>query len=303
MATGESPSVSVVVPVYNGEETMLGCIESLRALEWPADGLEIVVVDNGSTDSTREIVAAAGGVTLLEEPVRSSYAARNKGIAESSGTLIAFTDADCVVSPRWLAGAAPHFEDESVGAVSGGIESDEPRSPVEKYLAARRSLSNERAFGHGFCPACVTANVVYRRQVFDKVGPFQQRWPSGGDIDMAWRMQKEGGFSLLYEPSASVVHHHRSSLGALYRQRRRMAVGAELLAARWKESGFRSRSRLCGNLANMILKAALVPLTAPLYPFAPGLFWRQLIGVAVRAADIAGRHAGRKVARELVKSP
>ena len=300
---GEAPSVSVIVPALDAEKTIGTCVESLLALDYPRDSVEIVIVDNGSTDRTREIVSAHPVKLLSETSVKTPAAPRNLGVRETSGEIVAFIDSDCEADPLWLTSAVGYFADESVGAVSGRIESAEPRSAIERYIARRASLSNERAFRHSFMPACVMANAVYRRDVFDRVGPFEQAWPCGCDIDFSWRMQADGGWRLLYEPAASVVHHHRTTLSSFYRQRRAWAIGAELLAAKWNSKLPRPRNYLARDLWHMAAKALLIPVTLPAAPVAPGLFWRQVIGLVGRAADIAGRRTGRHLATELVPAP
>ena len=97
-------AASVIVPVFNGADTIGECLASLLALDYPPSGFEIVVVDNGSTDGTAAVVAGLGGrVRLLHEPVRGASAARNRGVRAARGRLVAFTDADCAVEPHWLA--------------------------------------------------------------------------------------------------------------------------------------------------------------------------------------------------------
>ena len=95
------PSVTVVVPAYNSQETIAGCIESLVNLHYPREKLEIIVADNGSRDSTVAI-ASRYPVRVLREEQRGAAAARNCGIREARGEYIAFTDSDCQVAPDWL---------------------------------------------------------------------------------------------------------------------------------------------------------------------------------------------------------
>ena len=95
MASEPAPFVSVIVPVRNGERTVADCLTSLLELDYPTDSREILVVDNGSTDRTAEIVQRLPVTYLLEERVGRSHA-RNRGIEASSSELLAFIDADCV---------------------------------------------------------------------------------------------------------------------------------------------------------------------------------------------------------------
>src|SRR5262249_58919523 len=89
---------------------------------WPREALELIVVDNRSTDATRAVVAEYPVRLLEEHHVQSSYAARNRGVAASHGDLLAFTDADCVPDPGWVRGLAGAFDDDQIGLAAGPIE-------------------------------------------------------------------------------------------------------------------------------------------------------------------------------------
>src|SRR2546421_3172407 len=92
--------VSVVVPILNGAATIDQCIRSILGLDFPPAQLEVIVVDNGSTDSTREVLGRyRDRIRVLSEPIRGPAAARNAGVRAACGRWIAFTDADCVVDP------------------------------------------------------------------------------------------------------------------------------------------------------------------------------------------------------------
>src|SRR5579862_2632146 len=93
---------SVVVPFYNAERTIEKCIHALMAQSYPADRYEILMVDNNSTDTSANIVRSYPAVHYLKEGKQGSYAARNNGIAAAKGTVVAFTDPDCVPREDWL---------------------------------------------------------------------------------------------------------------------------------------------------------------------------------------------------------
>jgi glycosyltransferase involved in cell wall biosynthesis len=82
-----SPFISVVVPVYNGDRIIGNCVESLLNQSYPKDNYEIIVVDNGSTDNTRAIIKKYPVKMLIEDSIKSSYAARNKGIKHAKGEV------------------------------------------------------------------------------------------------------------------------------------------------------------------------------------------------------------------------
>jgi cellulose synthase/poly-beta-1,6-N-acetylglucosamine synthase-like glycosyltransferase len=235
------PLISIVVPVRDGAAHIARCLESLLALDWPAERREIIVVDNASTDATAEIVRGLG-VTPLREERRGAGIARNTGWRAARGELIAFTDCDCVASPRWLRLLVPTFEDAEVGGAGGRLVPSPPQSAVEEYIIAKDILSQERAMRDELLspPFLVTANAMYRRAALEAVGGFDE-WltVNGEDADLAWRVQW-GGWKLVYVPEAEVTHNHRSDVRGFMRQVRSYGAGTSYLFKKHRERfGFR----------------------------------------------------------------
>ncbi len=114
----EQPLISVVVPVRNGERTIRDCLASLLRMDYPETRRELLVVDNGSTDRTAEIIKSFP-VRYVSEGCRGIPHARNRGIEASQGAIVAFTDADCVVDAAWLRELVRGFEEEGIGGVEG----------------------------------------------------------------------------------------------------------------------------------------------------------------------------------------
>ena len=94
--------ISVVVPFYNAARYIEDCIKALLAQTYSSTRYEIIMVDNNSIDGSAELVRKYSSIRLLVEPKQGSYAARNRGVAAANGTIIAFTDADCVPAADWL---------------------------------------------------------------------------------------------------------------------------------------------------------------------------------------------------------
>ena len=124
------PKVSVIVPIYNGEQDLPGLLKCLIAQTYPSEQVEFLLVDNGSRDRTPELLAAAAdefasqGLTLNvlnERDIQRAYAARNTAIHAASGEFLAFTDADCYPQPGWLIGLMQPFTDDTLGLVAGKI--------------------------------------------------------------------------------------------------------------------------------------------------------------------------------------
>ena len=225
-----APSVSVIVPVYNEGGKIGECIEALLAQDLTEAEWEVIVVDNGSTDSTADVVADYPVEFVREDDAVGSYAARNRGIAAAQGAILAFTDADCVPVPGWLRIALAAFEDPAVHVVGGEIAAAPAENEVERYLGAGRFLSHRYGLEHPFLPYFQTANVFYRREVFQRLGQFSADLISGGDVDMCWRAQAAGLGPIQFVPEASVAHHHRSDRDAMLRQSFKWGIGAGRLA-------------------------------------------------------------------------
>jgi glycosyltransferase involved in cell wall biosynthesis len=252
----ELPTVSVVVPVRDGEATIRTCLEALLAQDWPREALELIVVDNRSTDATRAVVAQYPVRLLEERGIQSSYAARNRGVAASHGDILAFTDADCVPDPGWVRALAGAFASHSVGLAAGPIEAWRAERLVERYQAVR-ALRAERAVRHPVLPFAQTANAACPRVVFDEVGGFDAACPFGGDLDFSWRVQRRTGLQLWYEAAAVVRHRHRTTWRGLFALYEKNALANCLLAERWSHYATYPTLRTAAFLGREMLRSGL----------------------------------------------
>lgn len=230
-----APLVSIIVPCYNGMRTLRGCIESLIELDPASPDHEIIVVDNGSDDGSLEAIASYPQVRLVKEhSVRGPAAARNRGAEAAAGEFLAFTDIDCIVSPRWLVETLPAFADSQVIGAGGAIEGVKPKNRIQKWMNSRKILDQERALSNPFMPYLQTANAVFRSEAFRQIKGFDQSLYCGEDCDLSWRMQKATGGRLAYIPAAVVFHDHRCSIRGLFRQSMKNAMGGAHLAKKWQ---------------------------------------------------------------------
>lgn len=224
------PTVTVVVPVYNGAMTIANCLESLLVQTYPQDRYEIIVVENGSTDETTRTVEKYP-VRLFHNEVRGPAAARNRGIRESTADIIAFTDADCVVTPTWLVELVKPFQDPVIGAIGGDIQPyrHTQRTDVELFNDENSPWANYLSGKHEFLPQLYTPNAAYRRSLLVAVNGFDERILTGEDVEISWRIQMETGTQFAYTRQAIVYHHHRSTWQGLSRQYRQYGFGEILL--------------------------------------------------------------------------
>lgn len=247
--------ISIIVPVYNGANSIKHLLDSFQQLEYPSDRYEVLIVDNNSTDDLERVVQGYPVQLLHEREVQSPYAARNLGIKYAQGQILAFTDVDCRVHPQWLCCLQTAFQDPTAGGATGPIHGIEPaESWVETLLNQRQHLSslNDSFSQNGVqatvkrsfkpptrrlsrllrqlgwvtyyddprlpsLPVAPTANVAYRRKVFEQVGLFDSTYFGGGDAEFAIRLQQQSDFKLVAAPGAIVYHRHRATLRQLGR--------------------------------------------------------------------------------------
>ena len=199
-----TPSISVVIPVYNAEETLRRCVNACLRQETEPE--QVIVVDNNSQDGSAAI-AGQLPVTLVHEPVQGSYAARNRGVAESTGEVLAFTDPDCVPRRKWITELLRPFEDPEV-QISIGRAIPHSRSvtmrTVGDYEHTRDAVvfDGEDAdlyYGHTNC-------MAVRRTLLDEQGGFDDRMRGGDVIAVQRCVEQHGCNSVRYVPDAHVVH-------------------------------------------------------------------------------------------------
>lgn len=229
------PRVSVVVCVYNGEETLEDCLQGLTALGYP--DYEVIVVDDGSTDDSARI-AERFPCRLIRTPNAGLSTARNTGLAAASGEIVAYIDADARPDPHWLHYLCETLRDSDEGNVVGvggpnlpyradpGLAecvANAPGGPIHVLLSDREAEH---------IPGC---NMAFRKQALEAIGGFDSRFRvAGDDVDVCWRVQ-ERGWKLAFSPSAVVWHHQRNSLRAYWRQQRGYGRAEALLETKWPE--------------------------------------------------------------------
>jgi len=200
----QQPIISVVVPVYNQENYINDCLLSILKSNYPSDKFEIIVVDNASTDDTASVVQKLPVKYLYETKKGVSYA-RNKGIQNSSGEIIAFTDSDCIVTKNWLREIVKYFQTNGVGGVAGEIAPYLPVTPAELYASRIRHLSPLIYLNRSVLPFAVFANLAFRREVFDIIGLLDGLFLHAGEsTDFCTRFFRETDMQLEYAPKALV---------------------------------------------------------------------------------------------------
>lgn len=280
------PQVSVIIPIYNGEDDLPGLEACLSCQTFLRDRVEYLLVDNNSQDKTTQRLQAfaergqAQGLCvkpLAERQIQSSYAARNCGIRAAEGAILVFTDADCRPEPDWLACLVQPFDDAQVGIVVGEIKALPGDSWLEQYAERRDVLSQKFTIAHPFYPYGQTANLAVRRVALEKSGLFRPYLTTGGDADLCWRIQMNGDWRLHFAEDAIIRHRHRSTLKELQSQWRRYGRSNRYLHELFGVPLAKEASTF--HIPNRLLRWALkgLPLTT----------WRSLRG-QVPAVEIWG---------------
>ncbi|WP_282040880.1 glycosyltransferase family 2 protein [Halomonas alimentaria] len=250
MKVSAQHGVSVIIPTYCDWEGVDTCLAGLRELTGLAPCPEIFVVNNAPEDGPSAVIAWPDNSRLLNEPKPGSYAARNRGIAEARGEVLAFLDADCSPQPGWLESALACLETQGADLVAGHIQLTyrgsklTPAECYEKAFAFRQAQNVEQG-------VAVTANLVVKREVFDSVGVFNEKMMSGGDFEFT-RRATAAGFKLVYCPNAVVRHPARNTLSSLAQKAKRVLAGS--MALHGETGTLHGSGRVLGNLGHDLLE-------------------------------------------------
>ncbi len=236
------PKISVVVCSFNGSATIRDTMEALQKLDYP--DYEVIVVNDGSTDRTPQIVAAYP-FELISSENRGLSSARNTGCAAAHGDIVAYTDDDAYPDPHWLrylalafrnsagTGAAdsprgfvgvggPNLPPPGDGSIADCV-ANAPGGPVQVLL-------DDRVAEH--IPGC---NMAFRRAALREIQGFDPIYRAAGDdVDLCWRLQENGGV-IGFAPAAVVWHHRRNSVRTYWKQQRGYGKAEALLEAKWPQ--------------------------------------------------------------------
>jgi len=211
--------ISVVIPVFNSEQFVERCLQSLLSQTYAPGDYEVLVIDNGSTDASVAVVRRYSKVRLLTEAARGPYPARNRGIAEARGEVIAFTDPDCIPRQDWLEKIAQVMADLAVGVVLGRRRVPEGSATIS-LLEAYENAKDEWVLTSGIPTLYYgyTSNMAVRKQVLLALGTFTNR-PRGADAMFVRRVVDTYSTNAVrYSPDMVVTHLELTSLGVYWQK-------------------------------------------------------------------------------------
>jgi GT2 family glycosyltransferase len=222
------PSISVIICSYNGASTIESCLRSMQQLRYPGD-VEIIFVDDGSTDGTQEILKKFPGVRNIRQKNRGLSFARNVGMNSARGEVIVYTDSDCEADEDWLYYLAVALKRSGhVGMGGPNLIPDEgswvadcvglsPGGPTHVMI-------DDRTAEH--VPGC---NMAYYTWAAKQINGFDSQYrKAGDDVDFIWRLQN-AGYTMGFSPAAMVWHYRRNTVHAYLKQQRGYGEAEALL--------------------------------------------------------------------------
>jgi glycosyltransferase involved in cell wall biosynthesis len=213
------PSFSIIICTHNGAKTLTQCLNSLNNQSYPKAKLEILIIDNASTDNTKKIVnrfikQSKFLSRYIFEPQLGLSTARNTGIKQAGNSLVAFTDDDAIVDKNWLKNLTKGFKTQSVWAVGGKtklkFKTKPPTWLPQKYLFALGACDlGSKTKPVPYIPG---GNMAFRKKIFKTIGFFQpdlgkkgKQLISAEDLEICQRIIQAGA-GIFYQPQA-IVHH------------------------------------------------------------------------------------------------
>jgi succinoglycan biosynthesis protein ExoA len=289
--TAAQPFISVIVPVRNEAAFIADTLQQLLEQRYDAGRFEVIVVDGGSTDDTRAIVAALqtryAQLRLLDNPRQWSSAARNTAVRAARGDIVLLIDGHCELkNPHYLQNLADAFAESGADCVGRPQPLDVTGATLlqRAIAAARASRLGHHPASHiysdreGFVPPESVA-IAYRRGVFDTVGFFDERFDACEDVEFNHRVAR-AGLTCWFTPRVKVHYHPRSSLSGLFRQMVRYGRGRVRLLRKHPRTfslpGFMPAAFLAGVVAGPLL-ACWSSLLALLYAGVLGLYGATLL--------------------------
>lgn len=211
--------VSVIVPVYNDLEGIKKCLNSLFNQSIDRELFEIIVIDNGSTDGTKEFLKQSPVNFLEMDEIQSSYAARNKGIQHAKNEILGFTDSDVIVDRNWIRNGLKSYNKLRKNGMDGVIF-----GKIHFTGNPFQNIYTLYDYTTGFQNLLATNNIFTSKSVFSKVGFFNQKIISGGDNEWGERIIKNG---LVIKKSDDTMIYHplRNNFKSHFRKRLRTGYG------------------------------------------------------------------------------
>lgn len=233
----ETRPISVIVPAYNAAQTIGDCVQALLRQSVERDRYEIVVVDDGSTDATSELVAKYPSVRVIRQDNAGPAVARNRGAQQARGDILLFTDADCVPAEDWIERmVAPFQSADGVVGVKGTYRSHQ-KALMARFVQLEYEDKYRRMARYEHIDFVDTYSAGYRRGVFLENGGFDTSFPTASveDQEFSFRLARQG-HRMVFVPDAYVYHlGHADTLSKYVRKKYKIGYWKVLVHRRHPE--------------------------------------------------------------------
>jgi succinoglycan biosynthesis protein ExoA len=290
------PLVSVIVAMRNEEGFIGRCLDSLAAQDYPHESLEVLVLDGRSTDNSREIVSSMVGMVpnlrLLDNEKTVSPAAFNMGINEARGEVVTIISAHCYLAPDYVSSCVEYLHETGADCVGGPIE-----TVGESDTARAIALAMSSPFGVGDALfryseqesyVDTLAFGAYRREVFERVGLFDEELVGSEDDEFNYRLRSEGG-KLFLTPAIKSFYHGRSSFRALVQQYFRYGLGKVRVMRRHP-----GQARLRHFIPALFVLCLVLSIALSFFSPWFGLLFAAIVGCYVLASLLVAASIARK---------
>lgn len=248
---------SIIIPVYNAGPLLRNCLRALEHQTVPASDFEVIVVDDGSTDGTADIVREFPRVRLVRQGNQGPAAARNRGVELATAPVVVFTDSDCEPTPGWLEALLQPFADPSVVGTKGVYRTHQ-RSLVARFTQLEYEDKYDRMRGFPEIDFIDTYAAAFRREDFLAAGGYDPRFrvPSAEDVDLSYRLAAARR-RLIFVPDAIVYHRHPERLAAYLGRKYRYARWRMLAVRKTPSKALRDTHSPPANKVQVLLVAAM----------------------------------------------
>jgi glycosyltransferase involved in cell wall biosynthesis len=263
----EARSASIIIPTFNGASRIGNCLDSLVNQTTDRD-IEILVVDDGSTDNTANLVRSYSSVRLISQANAGPASARNRGALEATGKILLFTDDDCVPMPDWLDAMLKPFQDSDVVGAKG-IYRTHQQSLAARFVQIEYEDKYRMMAGLPSIDFIDTYSAGFRRDRFLEMAGYDTSFPvaCAEDVELSYRMSARG-WKMKFVPAAIVYHTHPDTFLRYLKKKYKFAFWRVLAVRKNPSKGVRDSH------TPQVMKLQLL--------FAPALLLAVVLDFAVR---------------------
>ena len=220
----ERPLVSVVIPMLDERDAIVACLDAFEQQSYPTDRLEVLIVDGGSTDGSRqqveELAADRPWIRLVENPDRRAASGFNRGIEAATGEVVCIFSSHGVPDEHYVSASVTALDETGADGVGGRyhhVGTDPTSSAIGLAMVSPFGMASSHRFVTDRREVDTISHPAYRASVLEGTGGFDETLERNSDYELNYRL-REAGARLVVDPDVSSIYRPRPSLGALARQ-------------------------------------------------------------------------------------